>query len=203
MDGIGPLVRRHRRRYGITLKELASKTDLSISFLSEIERGVAKPSMTSLRKIAHALGISLLSFSDLDRDPADSDQEMPYPREVGRNDGFIKTTSVVRAGRRKKLGYPDRPGFYELLTPDLCRRLEVLYVKIEPGFETGPEPLMDPPGEKFIYVLKGQYHITINGETNVLSAGDSIYYPASAPVFFKNIGDEPVELIFALTPPIF
>jgi len=203
MENIGSLVRRHRRRNGITLKELAEKTGLSISFLSEIERGVAKPSMSSLRKLAHALGISLLSFSDVDQDPAELSRELPYPREVGKNEGFITKTSVVRAGKRKKLGYPDRPGFYELLTPDLCRKLEVLFVKIEPGFETGPEPILDPPGEKFIYVLKGSYQITINGEVNTLSPGDSIYYPASAPVFFKNTGDEPVELIFALTPPVF
>jgi len=111
--------------------------------------------------------------------------------------------NVVRSGQRKKLGYPDRPGFYELLTPDLNRRLEVLFVKIEPGFETGPEPIIDPPGEKFIYVLKGLYQMIINGETHVLNAGDSIYYPADSPLFFKNIGDEPVELVFVLTPPVF
>ena len=62
---------------------------------------------------------------------------------------------------------------------------------------------MDPPGEKFIYVLKGLYQMIINGETYVLDAGDSIYYPADAPLYFKNIGDEAVELVFVLTPPVF
>ena len=203
MDNIGPLVRRHRRHYRITLKEMAEKTGLSISFLSEIERGVAKPSMASLRKVAQALGISLLSFSDIEDIPEARHRQVLYPREDNREMGYVTKVNVVRSGQRKKLGYPDRPGFYELLTPDLNRRLEVLFVKIEPGFETGPEPIIDPPGEKFIYVLKGLYQMIINGETHVLNAGDSIYYPADSPLFFKNIGDEPVELVFVLTPPVF
>ena len=203
MDNIGPLVRRHRRHYRITLKEMAEKTGLSISFLSEIERGVAKPSMASLRKVAQALGISLLSFSDIEDIPEARHSQVLYPREENREMGYVTKVNVVRSGQRKKLGYPDRPGFYELLTPDLNRRLEVLFVKIEPGFETGPEPIIDPPGEKFIYVLKGLYQMIINGETNVLNAGDSIYYPADSPLFFKNIGDVPVELVFVLTPPVF
>lgn len=203
MDNIGPLVRRHRRHYRITLKEMAEKTGLSISFLSEIERGVAKPSMASLRKVAQALGISLLSFSDIEDIPEARHRQVLYPREENREMGYVTKVNVVGSGQRKKLGYPDRPGFYELLTPDLNRRLEVLFVKIEPGFETGPEPIIDPPGEKFIYVLKGLYQMIINGETHVLNAGDSIYYPADSPLFFKNIGDEPVELVFVLTPPVF
>ena len=203
MDNIGPLVRRHRRHYRITLKEMAEKTGLSISFLSEIERGVAKPSMASLRKVAQALGISLLSFSDIEDIPEARHRQVLYPREEIREMGYVTKVNVVRSGQRKKLGYPDRPGFYELLTPDLNRRLEVLFVKIEPGFETGPEPIIDPPGEKFIYVLKGLYQMIINGETHVLNAGDSIYYPADSPLYFKNIGDEPVELVFVLTPPVF
>lgn len=203
MDNIGPLVRRHRRHYRITLKEMAEKTGLSISFLSEIERGVAKPSMASLRKVAQALGISLLSFSDIEDIPEARHRQVLYPREENREMGYVTKVNVVRSGQRKKLGYPDRPGFYELLTPDLNRRLEVLFVKIEPGFETGPEPIIDPPGEKFIYVLKGLYQMIINGETHVLNAGDSIYYPADSPLYFKNIGDEPVELVFVLTPPVF
>ena len=203
MDNIGPLVRRHRRHYRITLKEMAEKTGLSISFLSEIERGVAKPSMASLRKVAQALGISLLSFSDIEDIPEARHRQVLYPREENREMGYVTKVNVVRSGQRKILGYPDRPGFYELLTPDLNRRLEVLFVKIEPGFETGPEPIIDPPGEKFIYVLKGLYQMIINGETHVLNAGDSIYYPADSPLYFKNIGDEPVELVFVLTPPVF
>jgi len=154
--------------------------------------------MASLRKVAQALGISLLSFSDIEDPPEAKHMQVLYPREANRENGYVTKVNVVRSGQRKKLGYPDRPGFYELLTPDLNRRLEVLFVKIEPGFETGPEPIVDPPGEKFIYVLKGLYQIVINGETHVLNAGDSIYYNSVVPHNLCAAGAEPASIYAVL-----
>lgn len=203
MDNLNSVIRKQRQTKNMTLKEMAERTGLSISFLSEIERGVAKPSMTSLRKIARALEISLLSFIDSTDDIPDDQMHIQRLQETDKIEKFVSSAKVVRAGQRKKLGYPDRPGYYELLTPDLNRLLEVLYVKIEAGFETGTEPLLDPPGEKFILVIKGPYQMTIGEDTYVLNDGDSIYYPADAPVYFKNIADHPVELVLVVTPPGF
>ena len=200
MNKLGLKIRRQRQFKNMTLKNLSELTGLSVSFLSEIERGVSKPSMTSLRSITQVLGISLLSFADESADSGTSNTLMAIEKV---NSSYITETKVVRANQRKRLGYPDRPGYYELLSPDLNRQLEVLYVKIEPGFETGAEPILDPPGEKFTLVMKGIYQVTINNEEYLLNAGDSIYYPANAAVHFKNIGDIPVELILIVTPPGF
>lgn len=201
MDKLGIKIRRQRQNKDMTLKMLAEASGLSVSFLSEIERGVSKPSMTSLRSIVQVLGISLLSFADgTSTDDAVTNNLIAIEKV---NSNYITETKVVRANQRKRLGYPDRPGYYELLSPDLNRQLEVLYVKIEIGFETGIEPILDPPGEKFTLVMKGLYQVTINNEEYTLNAGDSIYYPADAAVHFKNIGDIPVELILIVTPPGF
>ena len=198
MDSFGEIIRKKRRGENITLKEMAERTGLSVSFLSEIERNVAKPSMGSLRKITQVLQISLLSFSE------DASGILPKrSTEVAQKSSYVQDVRIVRANQRKKLGYPDRPGFYELLTPDLNRALQVLYVKIDPNFETGAEPIQDPVGEKFILVLRGTYETTINKMAYTLSAGDSIYYPAESEVFFKTLSNEPVELILVVTPPGF
>ena len=90
-----------------------------------------------------------------------------------------------------------------MLTPDLNRALQVLYVKIDPNFETGAEPIQDPVGEKFILVLRGTYETTINKVVYTLTTGDSIYYPAESEVFFRTLSNEPVELILVVTPPGF
>ena len=142
MDDLGEKIRSERLKKPLTLKQLAEKTKLSISFLSEIERGLSQPSMASLRRISQALGISLLSFQDADAGPSvpPDNQRLdiaPYP-EPGR---YIKEVQVVRADQRKKLAYPGRSGFYELLTPDLNRQLEVLYLRMEPGFNSGNSDL--------------------------------------------------------------
>ena len=198
MDSFGEIIRKKRRGENITLKEMAERTGLSVSFLSEIERNVAKPSMGSLRKITQVLQISLLSFSE------DASEILPKrPTEAASKSSYVQDVRIVRANQRKKLGYPDRPGFYELLTPDLNRALQVLYVKIDPNFETGAEPIQDPVGEKFILVLRGTYETTINKVVYTLTTGDSIYYPAESEVFFKTLSNEPVELILVVTPPGF
>jgi transcriptional regulator with XRE-family HTH domain len=198
LDSFGEIIRKKRRGENITLKEMAERTGLSVSFLSEIERNVAKPSMGSLRKITQVLQISLLSFSE------DASEILPKrPTEAASKSSYVQDVRIVRANQRKKLGYPDRPGFYELLTPDLNRALQVLYVKIDPNFETGAEPIQDPVGEKFILVLRGTYETTINKVVYTLTTGDSIYYPAESEVFFRTLSNEPVELILVVTPPGF
>lgn len=203
MDSLGAKIRTERLKKPLTLKQLAEKTKLSISFLSEIERGLSQPSMASLRRISQALGISLLRFREDDgngdqwteRQSFDIDQ---YHRPT-RN---ITGATVVRAGNRKKIAYPGRSGFYELLTPDLNRKLEVLYIRMEPEFDSGP-PIVDPPGEKCLVILSGKMAFKVSGETHTLDAGDSISYPADAPVSWRTLAAEPVEAILIITPPGF
>lgn len=204
MDDLGKRIRAQRRKRSLTLKQLAEMTGLSIGFLSEIERGVSEPSMASLRKIRESLGVSLLSFRDSEDEHRENNSLLSIL--AGRSNGaerYIQDARVVRAGQRKKLAYPGRPGFYELLTPDLNRLLEVLYFKMEPDFDTGPEPITDPPGEKCMVILSGQIDFRVYDEVYHLEAGDSLSYPAMAPVGWKVGPHEEVEGILIVTPPGF
>lgn len=204
MDSLGANIRRQRKRRALTLKQLAERTGLSVSFLSEMERGLAQPSMASLRKVAQALGTSLLTFEEPYRPQGEPSEALSYPAgRVRAGESYIQEAKVVRAGQRKKISYPERPGFYELLTPDLNRRLEVLYIRMEPGFESGPEAVVDPPGEKCLVILSGRLSFTVAGAEHLLDAGDSISYPADAPLQFKVLGEETVETILVITPPGF
>ncbi len=203
MENLGAKIREQRLKRSLTLKQLAEKTDLSVSFLSEIERSLAQPSMASLRKIAQAFGTSLLTFRSEKRTD-EPEGSFAYPRRFP--NGFqpsVITSRVVRAKQRKKISYPGRPGFYELLTPDLNRQLEVLYARMEPGFKSGPEPIVDPPGEKCLVILTGRLEFTVAGGEYLLEKGDSISYPADSPLSFRVLGDETVEMILVITPPGF
>ncbi|MCD6436160.1 MAG: helix-turn-helix transcriptional regulator [Clostridiales bacterium] len=67
MKKIAQEIRKIRKSKGITLKKLSEKTELSISFLSQIERGISSMTITSLKKISDALGVTmqeLLSIED-------------------------------------------------------------------------------------------------------------------------------------------
>ncbi len=110
---------------------------------------------------------------------------------------------MVRSGNRKKLTYPKIPAVFELLTPDLNRRFELLYVRFDPGFTSGPDPIVDPPGEKCVFILSGCQEMQIEGKTFRLNAGDSLCYPGSAPMSVRVIGSKASESIFIVSPPNF
>jgi transcriptional regulator with XRE-family HTH domain len=204
LDTLGKKLRQKRREQLITLKQLAEKTKLSVGFLSEIERGLAQPSISSLKKIAQTLGISLFNFRE-EQSNADQNGAQLSLRADGYRDRntYISDVRVVRAGQRKKFFYPNSDAVYELLTPDLNRLLQVHYIQLEPGYESGPEMIVDPPGEKFVFVLQGSIEYRIKEEVVCLDEGDSLYYPGDLPVSFRVMGDASCRFIAMVTPPNF
>lgn len=58
-SAMGAHIRKIRKKCGLTLEALSEKADVSPVFLSDVERGRKEPSVTTLRKIAGALGIKI------------------------------------------------------------------------------------------------------------------------------------------------
>ena len=58
MEGKGPILA-FRNHQGVTLQELSERTDLAVSYLSEIERGKKPGSASALARIATALGTTI------------------------------------------------------------------------------------------------------------------------------------------------
>jgi transcriptional regulator with XRE-family HTH domain len=204
MTDFGPTIRQKRRAKSITLKELSGKTGLSISFLSEVERGISQPSIASLRKIAQALEISLLGLSE--KNGAENTENTvngidPVPERY--RGPYITEAKAVRAGRRKRISFPGMKGYFELLTPDLNRLIEALSFKVEPGFASGLDLFNDPPGEKFMLILEGTMEFHVDDQVFVLNEMDSLSYPADASIFYKAISDTTVRGILIITPPGF
>ena len=200
MGDFGKTLRAKRRQRGMTLKQLSERTRLSVSLLSEIERGLAQPSMSSLKKISQAMGFSYFDFGDEDNGHMEA---VPVQAIHGvKSAAYVDDVKVVRIDQRKKLMNPSHsPFFYELLTPDFKRLIEVLYLRWEPGFSSGPDPIVDPPGEKFVLVLKGSVEYQIGDTVVVLNEGDTVYYPSGKPVFFRVLGEESCHAIGVGTPP--
>ena len=85
---LGAEIRRRRKQHGLTLTNLAAQAGISHPFLSQLERGYARPSMTTLERIARALDTTQVSLM-LAADPAHV-AGAPSPAPVG--------TQLVRAG---------------------------------------------------------------------------------------------------------
>ena len=201
MENLGERIREERRRGKLTLEKLSQKTGLSKSFLSQVERGLAQPSVSSLKKIARELGISVV---DLFAGETDQQNRFGFPPTVSKNGPkYAEHFQVVRTNRRKSLTLPGSKVSYDLLTPDSNRQLEVMYMRIDPGEHSGEEPMVDLPGEKFGLVLKGTLEVRVGEEVQDIRAGDSIYFPAHFPHSWRGMGKEPIEVIWVLTPPRF
>jgi len=204
VENLGQRIRDERRKRKLTLEQLSQETNLSKSFLSQIERGLAQPSISSLKKIAQQFETSVVTFFSNGTSVSNSSGILSSPE--GPRSGccsYIEDMKVVRKNRRKTLSLPGSKVSYDLLTPDLNRQMEVMYMCIAPGETSGDEPIVDLPGEKFGLVLKGTLEVRVRDEVQQIQAGDSVYFPAHHPHSWCGLGKEPIEVIWVLTPPRF
>ncbi len=181
---LGGIIRKARLGKSMVLQELANKSDLSISFLSQVERDLLTPSVSALKRIADVLDI-----------PAGSLMFGAESRKGGVGIG------LVRRGNRKRVVFPDSRIEYEMLTPDLRRRMSVLWLKAPPHGESGP--VFSHDGEDAVIVLKGRLKIEIGGVWYELGSGDSLYFSSELPHRWRNDSDKPAEVVWISTPPSF
>ena len=120
----GTTLRALREQRALTIASLARQVGISAAAISQIESGTVQPSVTTLRKLAAALGVPVFRFFL----PADA-----------------AAASLVRRGERKTLGLARTGARYELLTPSLQGRLEVMEITMDPrpGVRTRAD---QPPG---------------------------------------------------------
>jgi uncharacterized cupin superfamily protein len=109
---------------------------------------------------------------------------------------------VVRRGERALLKLPDSNLTYQLMTPDLNRKMEVFLAEREPGEEKITLPLRQET-EEFIYVLQGQLEIQLAEDVYFLGPGDSAYFDGPMLRRIAARGDTTLRFISVITPPIF
>jgi len=178
---LGPHLRSLRTARGLTLRELAQRAEVTESFLSQAERGVATPSIASVRRIARGLGLSI----------ADLFVEVEPAR------------LVVRASERRRITYPGLGAVDEFLTRGKGGRLQVIMSTVEPGGGTGEEPYTHESDEEVLIVLEGALDLWVGDQRFHLEAGDAITYSSRLPHRNTNPGPGPARLLFCITPPSF
>jgi len=110
-----------------------------------------------------------------------------------------KQSAIVRKNERRVLKFPESHLTYELLTPDLSKRMEIIRTRIEPGANTCTKPLSHK-GEECTLVIQGKMLIQIGENEYELETGDTIYYIASIPHKITSIGKKSLVIISAMTP---
>lgn len=202
-DEIGLRIRTRRKELGFTIRELARRTGLSASFISQIEHSKTKVSLDSLRLIAEHLDTSIhYFFSDPLPEiaytaavtPCEDDEEIS---------NLMEYSPVMRAGCRPRLYLPDSGVNYELLVKDLTRNMEPIYGRLSPGTGNVARRLRKPT-EEFIFVLVGKLLVGIEENEYILNPGDSIYFEGYDLQKLACASEtEDVIWISVITPPVF
>ncbi|MEJ5203009.1 MAG: XRE family transcriptional regulator [Anaerolineales bacterium] len=169
---IGRRLRQRRQEIGISLRKLAQMTDLTASFLSQVERGKANLSLNSLHRIARMLDVSLLYF--LEDSKSDENEMRSQERNHSQALGLMYSP-VVRSDSRSKLVLPPSGVEYELLVPSLGRKMVALFGKLSPGSENIARRL-PLSTEEIIYVISGSLLIGLDSGDYILNANDTIYF---------------------------
>ena len=129
---------------GLTLRAVSEGCQLSVPYLSQVERNRANPTVTALASIARALGVNLSYF-------------VP---------GEEHTTVVSRSGRGHELHIRELPySVISLAGRGSELQLEPLLIRVEPQFASEPTSHL---GEEFLYVLSGQLNLKVGDECFLL-----------------------------------
>jgi transcriptional regulator with XRE-family HTH domain len=178
---LGARIRSLRLARRATLRQLAARAAVTESFLSQVERGVASPSIASVQRIARALDSSIAELFAADENAG----------------------TVVRVRDRRRIVYQGLGAVDEFLTRGADGRLQVIYSTIEPGGGTGDEAYTHDSDEEVVVVLEGSLDLWVGPEHYRLAAGDAVTHSSRIPHRNTNPGPGVARVLFCITPPSF
>ena len=182
VSGIGPKLRALRKQAGLSLQQLSGRSDVSAAAIHKIEQSGMVPTITTLLKLAGALGRPVAYFVDEEEESADP---TVFVRDGDRRPILTSHTGIDLAGISGAYGR-----FY----------LAGARATVLPGASSG-DRAMEHPGEELVYLLDGELEFVVNGQSYRLEPGDSLHFRTVQPHFWRNPGTtDAVALWMALRP---
>ncbi|MBQ9152404.1 MAG: helix-turn-helix transcriptional regulator [Solobacterium sp.] len=180
MYDIGSRIKALRIKNGLTLEELGSRTELTKGFLSQLERNLTSPSLTTLEDIVEALGVSMSRFF------AEEDEEQIV---------FTKEDAFIDEQEGRTIHW---------IVPNAQKnKMEPLILELAPGESS---KLIEPhEGEEFGYVLAGRISILRGSDPRRISVkkGETFYMKGNEAHTLTNTANTAARVLWISTPPIF
>jgi len=174
----GQRFRRLRLKRKLSLAQVARATNVSVGFLSALERGQMRSSIATLQRIARFYKTNILSMFETNGD----------------------APSLVRPSQRKVL--ETSPNVRMELLAWGNTTMEPHLFRIKPGGSSGESYTHE--GEEFLHVLRGEFEIWLHNQGRYcLKPGDSLYFESSTPHRWKNPGRAEAWILWVNTPPTF
>lgn len=175
---VGQTIKRLRQGHSMSLQDLAARSGVSAGMLSQIERDRANPSLKTLTRLRHALGVPLSALFE----------DTPYSPDPD----FVR-----RASRRPRLDLGPRFVVKELLSSRAAQSLQFMILHIPPQGSSGQHPL-SYPAEKAGLVLKGEVLLRVSETEVLLEEGDSFQFDSLQPHGFRNASNQPAAMLWII-----
>jgi transcriptional regulator with XRE-family HTH domain len=175
---VGRCLRELRKERGLSIRALAEKSGLNVNTLSLIENGRTSPSVGTLQQIAIALQAPITAFF-----------ETGAPRN---------SVAHIRAGSRPRAAFAH--GTLEDLGAGVSEHaVEPFVVTLQPNADSGAHPIVHT-GHEFVFCLQGRIAYTVEEQTYLLEAGDSLLFESRLPHRWQNVDAIPSQAILVLCP---
>jgi DNA-binding transcriptional MerR regulator/quercetin dioxygenase-like cupin family protein len=174
---VGAHLRQLRLKRELSLADVATEVGISVGFLSALERSRMTASVATLRKLARFYKSNILEFFD----PSESTSPLVRPEKR-------KVLQTGQGVRMELLAWGNT-----VMEPHLFR--------IRP--DSGSGESYSHEGEEFLYILKGELLISLNGQQYHLYKGDSFYFESSTQHHWKNPCAQETWVLWVNTPPTF
>jgi len=175
---IGQKIKQLRVSKNLTLEELASRSELTKGFLSQVERNLTSPSIATLNDILEALGSSLAEFF---RD--EKQDEIVFRKK----DFFVDERENCTI---------------HWIVPNAQKNeMEPILMEIPPSgqsFEVAPNS-----GEEFAYVTEGTVILTVGDAKYTVRKGETIYLKGREFHYLRNENKTTAKVLWVSTPPMF
>jgi transcriptional regulator with XRE-family HTH domain len=182
LSPLGDRLRNRRKELGLTLQDVADGAGFSVGFISQIERGITVPSLTSLVAVCRVLKVEVGSF-------------FKQPR---------LDTPVTRREHRVVYGLGGISGnavTYERLSAAFPGNvLRSTLIHEPPGFRSEP---MSHEGEEIFYVVEGAITLELDGERLILETGDTAHFPSTRVHVTWNHTEHPATIFHTCTMDVF
>lgn len=172
---VGVRIKNLRKEKGFTLKDLSEKTEFSVGFLSQLERGLTTIAIDSLEIIANKLEVELSYFIQTEKKSDENVVVKSYEKEVYQvtSNQFIH----YHLSKNNNLGM-------------IPRLIEILPAKTKEHIKS-----YHHTGEEFVYVLEGILTLDIKGESHDLFPGDSAHYESTMDHNWSNNTNKIVKIL--------
>lgn len=175
---IGRKIKELRVCNDLTLEELASRSELTKGFLSQVERNLTSPSISTLEDILEALGTNLSEFFKDDKEEKVVFQTQDF--FVDEKDEYTIEWIIPNAQKNE---------------------MEPILLTLHPGQKS--REMMSHNGEEFGYVLKGSVVLVRGNKKYRVRAKETFYISGRASHYLQNQGTTDAKVLWVTTPPMF